>query len=410
VLDVGVTPAGTWEQVAGTYDGRTVRAILNGREVCRRERQGGFEVDTTPNVIGGNANDATDAAQELLAGALDELSVYDRALSAEEIEAVGAGGACAVQAAPPALAVPGILLAEEQGTSGRATVAYEVTAHDPITGEAASSICAPASGSSFPLGTTAVECTATGAAGRSNRASFPVVVSPARRRPRTALLVVGPLPLDAADAAVRQRLEASGYTVTPRTAASVTAADAIPHRLVVISSSVSSVDLNTRLTNVRVPLLVMEPALFGCHSGRPRHADGGARGALRATDAHRAVRLAAHRGLPAKFEGTFVGETYSFFPYVPCELILPCTNDELVLYDERTSVRAPERLFVAGFDVGRTRDRSELAVFEETDGRFTARMLRSFEGTPFVEQEAELRRLLGTPPSRGSPLIGAASA
>jgi phage FluMu gp28-like protein len=91
----------------------------------------------------------------------------------------------------------------------------------------------------------------------------------------------------------------------------------------------------------------------------------------------------------------FVDESYSFFPY---ELILPCTNDELVLYDEPTSVRAPEGRIVAGFDVGRTRDRSELAVFEEIGGRFTARMLRSFEGTPFAEQEAELRRLLGTLP------------
>jgi len=91
----------------------------------------------------------------------------------------------------------------------------------------------------------------------------------------------------------------------------------------------------------------------------------------------------------------FVDETYSFFPY---ELILPCTSDDLVLYDEPTSVRAPEGRIVAGFDVGRTRDRSELAVFEEIEDRFTARMLRSFEGTPFAEQEAELRRLLGTLP------------
>ena len=68
-----------------------------------------------------------------------------------------------------------------------------------------------------------------------------------------------------------------------------------------------------------------------------------------------------------EFEGKFVDETYSFFPY---ELILPCTNDELVLYDEPTSVRTPEGRIVAGFDVGRTRDRSELAVFEEIEGRF----------------------------------------
>lgn len=92
---------------------------------------------------------------------------------------------------------------------------------------------------------------------------------------------------------------------------------------------------------------------------------------------------------------TFIDESYSFFPY---ELILPCTSDDLVLHDDPTSVRVPEGRIVAGFDVGRTRDRSELAVFEEIEGRFTARMLRSFEGTPFAEQEAELRRLLGALP------------
>ena len=51
-----------------------------------------------------------------------------------------------------------------------------------------------------------------------------------------------------------------------------------------------------------------------------------------------------------------------------------------------------------GFDVGRTRDRSELAVFEEIEGRFVCRMLKSFEGAPFAAQEAELRRVLNTLP------------
>lgn len=54
--------------------------------------------------------------------------------------------------------------------------------------------------------------------------------------------------------------------------------------------------------------------------------------------------------------------------------------------------------FVAGFDVGRTRDRSELAVFEEKDGRFVCRLLRRYEQVPFSEQEADLRRLLDTVP------------
>jgi len=96
-----------------------------------------------------------------------------------------------------------------------------------------------------------------------------------------------------------------------------------------------------------------------------------------------------------EFCGKFVDESYSFFPY---ELILPCTSDGLPVYDEPTSVRVPQGRIVVGFDVGRTRDRSELAVFEEIEGRFTCRMLKSLESTPFAEQEAELRRLLGVLP------------
>lgn len=96
-----------------------------------------------------------------------------------------------------------------------------------------------------------------------------------------------------------------------------------------------------------------------------------------------------------EFECRFVDETYSFYPY---ELILPCTSDDLMLAEEPASIPTPEGRLVAGFDVGRTRDRSELAVFEEVEGRFTCRMMRSFDGVPFSEQEAELRRLLSVLP------------
>jgi phage FluMu gp28-like protein len=66
--------------------------------------------------------------------------------------------------------------------------------------------------------------------------------------------------------------------------------------------------------------------------------------------------------------------------------------------DDPTAVRAPSGRIVAGFDVGRMRDRSELAVFEQIDERFTARLMRSFVNVPFAEQEAQLRYLLGTLP------------
>ena len=92
-----------------------------------------------------------------------------------------------------------------------------------------------------------------------------------------------------------------------------------------------------------------------------------------------------------ELECLFVDESYSFFPY---DLILPNTTDDVVLADDFTDVPAPQGRIVAGFDVGRTRDRSELAVFEEVEGRFTCRLLRTYAEAPFAEQDADLRRLL----------------
>ncbi|MCU0661720.1 MAG: terminase family protein [Myxococcota bacterium] len=92
-----------------------------------------------------------------------------------------------------------------------------------------------------------------------------------------------------------------------------------------------------------------------------------------------------------EFCATFQDESYSFYSY---ELILPCTSDDLVLCDDATDIPVPSGRLVAGFDVGRVRDHSELAVFEERDGRFICRMLRRYDQVAFAEQEADLRRLL----------------
>jgi hypothetical protein len=66
-----------------------------------------------------------------------------------------------------------------------------------------------------------------------------------------------------------------------------------------------------------------------------------------------------------EFECGFVDESYSFYPY---DLILPCTSEDLVLAADLTDIAVPEGRLVAGFDVGRTRDRSELALFEDRGG------------------------------------------
>ena len=96
-----------------------------------------------------------------------------------------------------------------------------------------------------------------------------------------------------------------------------------------------------------------------------------------------------------EFECIFIDESFSYYAY---DLILPCTSDDLRMCDDFTDIPKPEGRIVAGFDVGRTHDRSELAVFEEHNTRFTCRLLRSYNQTPFSEQEADLRRLLETLP------------
>ncbi len=96
-----------------------------------------------------------------------------------------------------------------------------------------------------------------------------------------------------------------------------------------------------------------------------------------------------------EFENRFVDESFSFYPY---DLILPCASEDLVMCDDFTDVPDPSGRIVAGFDVGRTRDRSELVVFEDQDGSFTCRLIRSYDQVPFSEQEADLRRMLETLP------------
>jgi hypothetical protein len=74
----------------------------------------------------------------------------------------------------PALTVPAPITAEATGASG-AAVSYAVSAADDVTVSPVVS-CLPASGSTFAIGTTTVECSSTDAAGNRGAASFAVTV------------------------------------------------------------------------------------------------------------------------------------------------------------------------------------------------------------------------------------------
>jgi HYR domain-containing protein len=76
---------------------------------------------------------------------------------------------------PPSLFLPTEMHVSAQDSSG-ATVSYTATAHDNLDGIVAVN-CSPASGSTFPIGTTSVNCSATDSHDNTANGSFSMVVS-----------------------------------------------------------------------------------------------------------------------------------------------------------------------------------------------------------------------------------------
>ncbi len=74
-------PAATWTHVAATYDGTTQRLFVNGTQVSTLAVAGAIQTSTSPLRIGGNT-----IWSEWFSGLIDEVRVYNRALSAAEIQ------------------------------------------------------------------------------------------------------------------------------------------------------------------------------------------------------------------------------------------------------------------------------------------------------------------------------------
>ena len=73
----------TWSHLAATYDGTTLRLYLNGAQVATRAVTGALQASSGPLRFGGNGV----WAGEFFQGRLDELRVYNRALTAAEVAA-----------------------------------------------------------------------------------------------------------------------------------------------------------------------------------------------------------------------------------------------------------------------------------------------------------------------------------
>jgi hypothetical protein len=73
----------TWIHLAATYDGTTQRLFVNGVQVATKATTGAIKVSTGALRIGGD----TSWANEWFAGLIDEVRVYNKALTAAEIQA-----------------------------------------------------------------------------------------------------------------------------------------------------------------------------------------------------------------------------------------------------------------------------------------------------------------------------------
>ncbi len=92
-------PLSTWTHLALTYDGAMLRLYVNGTQVANKVRTAPIQTNSSPITIGGNG-----AYGEYFKGRIDEVRIYNRALSAAEIQAEMAIPVSAVPpSSPPAI-------------------------------------------------------------------------------------------------------------------------------------------------------------------------------------------------------------------------------------------------------------------------------------------------------------------
>ena len=205
VLSAAAVPAGAWTHVATTYDGAMLRMYVNGSQVATRAQTGVIDTSTGPLRFGGNGA----WLNEFFNGRLDEIRVYDRALTAAQVAAdmttpIGAG-----PPPTPALSVTpsSLSFAGSQGgaspaaksltiaNTGGGTLSYSV-ADDaawlsvaPAGGTAPQSVSASVDLAGLAPGTHTATITVTAGGAQGSPAAIPVSLTVAAAPPPPALSV-----------------------------------------------------------------------------------------------------------------------------------------------------------------------------------------------------------------------------
>jgi hypothetical protein len=113
--------ANAWVHLAATYDGANLRLYVNGVQVSSRAVSGALETSASPLRIGGNA-----VWTEFFGGLIDDVRVYNRALSATEVQtdmATPVGGTPV-----PTWSISGVITPASAGTGATVTLSGARTA------------------------------------------------------------------------------------------------------------------------------------------------------------------------------------------------------------------------------------------------------------------------------------------
>ncbi len=148
---------GMWHLAAGTYNGKTVRLFIDGVEVGTGTLAPGsitYGLATTNNLTFGRYNGTCILSY---AGLLDEIEIFNRALSLTEIQTIFDAGSTGKCDCPSTTCPANITQSNDLNQCG-ALVTYP--APTPGGTRCGTLSCSPASGSFFPVGTTTVTCTA----------------------------------------------------------------------------------------------------------------------------------------------------------------------------------------------------------------------------------------------------------
>ncbi len=117
-----IAQRGVWYHLAATYDGNQTILYVNGAAEASATAGFALDYDTTPFFIGTTGTWAP--YLNMFGGMIDEVSLYNRALSSGEIAAIynaGSAGKCAFKYPPVALQLQGdgTVLLEAQGPPGK---------------------------------------------------------------------------------------------------------------------------------------------------------------------------------------------------------------------------------------------------------------------------------------------------